>query len=636
MTANSPLVRLEDVSLGYGAQPLLDAVCLEIQEGERVCLVGRNGTGKSTLLRVVSGELVPDDGGVWRREGARIAALQQEVPADEARPVFAVVADGLGGLGESIAEYHRRSAVLACRDDPDALQRLSDLQHEIEAVDGWRLEQRVATVLTQFGLPAEQPVSSLSGGLKRRVMLARALVNTPDLLLLDEPTNHLDIDAITWLEEFLAGYAGALLFVTHDRAFLRRLATRIIELDRGVLTSWPGDYANYLRRREERMAEENAHNALFDKRLAREELWIRQGIRARRTRNEGRVRVLAAMREEHSRRRMRPGKVSMSLDRGTLSGRLVAEAEGVWFGYRAAPLIRDFSTRILRGDRIGIIGPNGAGKSTLIRLLLGDLGPDRGTIRCGTGLQVAYFDQQRAQLDPECTVVDSLGLGSDTVTVNGRPRHVIGYLGDFLFPPQRAQSPVSSLSGGERNRLLLARLFTRPANLLVLDEPTNDLDVETLELLEELLLQYDGTLLLVSHDRAFLDNVVTSTLVFEGEGRISEYTGGYQDWLRQRLPVAAARETPVRRGREPPAPESARRSRPRKLSYREQRELQQLPERIETLEAEQAELQSRINERGFYGAEREKVAGTLARLESVTGELDHCYERWLELDRIGS
>ena len=524
--------------------------------------MGRNGEGKSSLLRLVSGEAAPDEGSVWIRPGTRVAHLAQEVALDSRESVFDVVAGGLPELGRLISAYHHSAAELARASTPEGLERLARLQHELEAQGGWRIEQRVETVLTRLGLDGDAGFDTLSGGWRRRAMLARALVADPDLLLLDEPTNHLDIEAITWLEDFLLEYAGALLFISHDRAFVRRLATRIIELDRGRLTSWPGDYDAYVAGKAEQLEVEARHQALFDKKLSQEEAWIRQGIKARRTRNEGRVRALKALREERRARRERSGKIDLRLEQGSLSGKRVFEAEHINLGFDGRTVIRDFSVSILRGDRIGIIGPNGAGKTTLIRVLLGELPPDSGQVERGTRLEVAYFDQQRAELDPQATLMESVGDGRLSVTINGRTKHVAGYLQDFLFPPERLQSPVSTLSGGERNRLLLARLFAQPANLLVLDEPTNDLDVETLELLEELLLDFQGTLLLVSHDRAFLDNVVTGTLVFEGDGRIGEYVGGYSDWLRQRQAAARGKRSPPhrpvrrnrrRRRRTPPA-----------------------------------------------------------------------------------
>jgi ATP-binding cassette subfamily F protein uup len=642
-------MRLDQVSLAYGHRPLLDHVDLEIRRGERVSLVGRNGTGKSSLMRLISGEVVPDDGSVWIRPGIRIGHLAQEVTLDSSfknqDSVFEVVAGGLSGWSSLLSQYHHAAAELAQLQTPSKVQRLAELQHRLEAAGAWELERRVETVLSRLGLDGTLSPHALSGGWRRRVMLARALVHEPDLLLLDEPTNHLDIEAITWLEDFLAVYPGALLFISHDRAFLRRLATRIIELDRGQLTSWAGDYDGYLRRKAEQLEVEARHNALFDKKLSQEEAWIRQGIKARRTRNEGRVRALMALREQRRQRRDRIGRVDLRLEQAEQSGKLVFEAEHVDFGYGDTAVLRDFSVRILRGDRIGLIGPNGAGKSTLIKLLLGELAPQSGRIRRGTRLQVAYYDQEREPLDAAATVMDSIGGGSPTVTINGRTRHVAGYLRDFLFPAERLQSPVSTLSGGERNRLLLARLFTRPANLLVLDEPTNDLDVETLELLEELLLDYQGTLLLVSHDRAFLDNVVTSTLVFEGAGRIEEYVGGYTDALRYSQASAQDRPRsraeplrPVKVTQSTTAASSAetRAAKPRKLSYKEQRELEMLPGKIELLEQEQSRLQATVSDRAFYQQPGEQITATLERLESVTRELEACYARWETLESLAA
>jgi ATP-binding cassette subfamily F protein uup len=624
-----PLLRLDKTSLAFGHHALLDRAELEITRGERLCLVGRNGEGKSSLLRLVSGEAAPDEGSVWIRPGTRVALLAQEVALDSRESVFDVVAGGLPEVGRLISSYHHTAAELAGVSTPEGLERLARLQHELEAQGGWQLEQRVETVLARLGLDGDAGFDTLSGGWRRRVMLARALVADPDLLLLDEPTNHLDIEAITWLEEFLLEYAGALLFISHDRAFVRRLATRIIELDRGRLTSWPGDYDAYIAGKVEQLEVEARHQALFDKKLSQEEAWIRQGIKARRTRNEGRVRALKALREERRARRERSGTVDLRLEQGSLSGKRVLEVEHVSLGFDGRTVIRDFSVSILRGDRIGIIGPNGAGKSTLIRVLLGEQEPDSGVVQRGTRLEVAYFDQQRAQLDPQATLMDSVADGRLSVTINGRSKHVAGYLQDFLFPPERLQSPVSTLSGGERNRLLLARLFTRPANLLVMDEPTNDLDVETLELLEELLLDYQGTLLLVSHDRAFLDNVVTSTLVFEGDGHIGEYVGGYSDWLRQRQ--AAARESKRAATEEitkPSPPPAKRADKQRKLSYKDQRELDTLPARIEALETEQAQLHAAVNDAGFYQQSPDDISVALERLEVIASELEICYERW--------
>jgi len=629
----SPLLTLRGVSLAYGHVPLLDGVDFAIEAGERLGLLGRNGTGKSTLLKVVAGIAEPDEGEIRRPEGLRIAMLEQDLPSGGEGSVFDVVAGGLSGVGERVRAYHHALRALEEAQTPARLQALERAQQALEAVDGWRLEQQVEKVISRLGLPADQDMAALSGGLQRRVLLARALVSEPELLLLDEPTNHLDIEGIAWLEEFLLGFHGALLFITHDRAFLQRLATRILELDRGHLTSWPGDYANYLRRREERLQAEAKAHERFDKRLQQEEIWIRQGIKARRTRNEGRVRALEQMRRERAARRAQTGQARLALEAAERLGRLVAEVENATVRLGGRSVIRDFSTRILRGDRIGIIGPNGAGKTTLIRLLLGELQPDQGHVRLGSKLQVAYFDQSRAQLDPDKTVLDNLNQGSDVVTVNGRQKHVISYLQDFLFAPERVRSPVRSLSGGERNRLLLARLFTRPANLLVMDEPTNDLDVETLELLEELLVEYSGTLLLVSHDRAFLDNVVTSTLVFEGDGRIGEHVGGYSDWqawAARQKPAAptALGATAVTK----PAPKAERVAGARKLRYKEQRELEALPAQIETLETRQGELQQQVADPAFYKQDGAAIATTLAELEQINRDLEAAYERWAELE----
>jgi len=626
-----PLLRLNNVSLAFGHRALLDGVNLEMFRGERVCLVGRNGEGKSSLLRILSGEVTADDGEMWVRPATRIACLAQEVGMDSQDSVFDVVAAGLPELGRLISEYHHTASELTHTDNPAALQRLSELQHELEAANGWALEQRVERILSRLDLDSDAVFHSLSGGWRRRVMLARALVGEPDVLLLDEPTNHLDIEAIMWLENFMLDYPGALLFVSHDRAFVRRLSTRIIELDRGQLTSWPGSYDDYVRRKAEQLEVEARHNALFDKKLSQEEAWIRQGIKARRTRNEGRVRALQALREQYRERRNRTGAVKLQLDKGEQSGKLVFEAENISLAFGDNTVISDFSTTIMRGDRIGIIGPNGVGKSTLIRVLLGKLAPDSGQVRSGTRLEAAYFDQQRDQLDLEKSVMDNVAEGSQHVMVNGSDRHVASYLRDFLFPPERLQSPVSTLSGGERNRLLLARLFARPANLLVMDEPTNDLDVETLELLEELLMDYQGTLLLVSHDRAFLDNVVTRSLVFAGEGVIGEYVGGYSDWLQQQKAGRPAGQTAGGTAAKA-ATKTVPAAKPKKLSYKDQRELDDLPQQIDALDAEQTQLQEAIGEPGFYQQDPEAVAATLARLEAVGEELEACYSRWEELE----
>ena len=629
------LITLDQLSISFGSLPLLDRVGLQIEANERVCLIGRNGTGKSTLLQIINGNQAPDSGLVWRQPGVNIARLAQDATLFADRPVFDVVAEGLGDLSDLVTLYHHTAVQVSENGNPALLEELGNLQHELEDRDGWRLEQRVELILSRLSLPTEALVNALSGGWRRRVLLARALVSQPALLLLDEPTNHLDLDAIAWLEAFLADYPGAVLFVTHDRAFLRRLATRIIELDRGTLTSWPGNYEMFQRKKEEWLSNESLQQEKFDKRLAGEEAWLRQGVKARRTRNEGRVQALMAMRAERAARRELTDSVRLQVELADQSGRLVFEASHISKSYDAKPVVFDFSARVMRGDRIGLIGPNGIGKTTLLRLLLGDLEPDSGEVLRGVNVQVAYYDQQREQLDPEQTVFNTIGEGSETITVNGKTRHVNGYLQDFLFPPERARLPVKALSGGERNRLLLARLFTRPANVLVLDEPTNDLDLETLELLESRLVEFPGTLLLVSHDRAFLDNVVTTTLVFEGDGRVQEYAGGYEDWLRQR-PAAVqpafprSRSPEVRAGG---ATSVAQRSSPKKkLSYNEQREFEQLPVRIGELEAEQESLSKATVHPDFYKEPAAAIKQVLARLDQVHGELLDLYKAWDDLD----
>ena len=625
-----PVIALDDVSTAFGHVPLLDHATLTIEAGERIALIGRNGTGKSTLLRILAGELVPDAGSVRREPGLRAARLAQDATLSTAESVFDVVAGGLGDIRSLVTAYHHATIVVADRATPAALARLASVQHELDERDGWRIEQRVESVIERLGLPPDVSVQTLSGGRQRRTLLARALVAEPTLLLLDEPTNHLDIEAIEWLEAFLADYAGVLVFVTHDRAFLERLATRIVELDRGRLTSWPGDYATFVQRKLASLEIEAVADEKFDKRLAQEEVWLRQGVKARRTRDEGRVRALMAMRKERAARRTRAGNVRLKVDLAARSGQMVFEADCVTKAYGEGPVVREFSTRIMRGDRVGLIGPNGAGKTTLLRLLLGTTAPDTGDVRRGTNLQIVYFDQQREELDPDRTVMDTVAEGNDTVTVAGVTRHVFGYLEDFLFPPERARSLVKTLSGGERSRLLLARLLSRSANVLVLDEPTNDLDIETLELLEAQLVKFNGTILLVSHDRRFLNNVVTSTFVFEGDGRIEEYLGGYEDWQRDRaravvevVPALAPATEPRKDG-----PGSGT----KKLSYRERLELESLPARIESLEAEQARLDATIAGAAFYKESPSAINVVLERAEAVRVELDVLYRRWDELD----
>lgn len=621
-----PLLTLRNVQLSFGSAKLLDGIQLSIDKGERLCLVGRNGAGKSTLMKVIAEEIQPDDGHIEKAQGLTVARLVQDVPTDTDGTIYDLVADGLGDLGHLLSEYNHLGHHL---DTDQAMDRFATLQQRIDQRGGWELAQRVETILSRLQLDGELEFSGLSGGMKRRVLLAQALVQAPDILLLDEPTNHLDIDSIQWLEEFFRSWSGTLVFITHDRAFVRALATRIIELDRGKLTSWPGSYEKYLTGKQQLLDAEEKANQEFDKRLSQEETWIRQGIKARRTRNEGRVRALKAMRNERAERRQRQGNVTLTIQSGEQSGKLVLEAKHLSQRFDGRELLNDFSTTLLRGDRIGIIGPNGCGKSTLLSILLGRLKPEGGEIKLGTQLDIAYFDQLRDSLDENKTVIENVVEGSDFIEINGKSRHVVGYLQDFLFEPTRLRQPVKSLSGGERNRLLLARLFTRQFNMLVLDEPTNDLDAETLDLLEEQLMQYQGTLLLVSHDREFLDNVVTSTMVFE-HGRVNEYVGGYQDWLRQRpsaAPTNAARKTePVTA--KPATDASAR----KKLSYNDQRELDALPKQIETLEKDIEKLQQQLNDPDLYARDVDSFNRFTAQLTEKEQELEHAFTRWQELE----
>jgi ATP-binding cassette subfamily F protein uup len=619
------LINLRNISLAFGGPPLLDDVSLRIVKGERICLLGRNGSGKSTLLKLIAGEVPADSGIIDRGQGLKVTRLEQDVPLDLQGSVYHTVASGLGDTGQLLGSYHELSHTASADAD-----RLGELQLAIEESDGWRHQPRIEQVLSRLDLPANDDVTTLSGGLLRRVLLARALVAEPDLLLLDEPTNHLDLASITWLEEFLPRGELTLVFVTHDRTFLRALATRIVEIERGRLFDFACDYDTFLRRRDELLHAETQEQNRFDRKLAEEEVWIRKGIKARRTRNEGRVRALKQMRQERSNRRNRLGTASFSLQQAQRSGRLVAEVDGISFAYDDKLIVDNFSTTVMRGDRIGIIGPNGAGKTTLLRLLLGQLQPQRGTVRLGTNLEVLYFDQLREQLDLNKTVQQNLSGEQDTVLVGGTPRHVIGYLQDFLFTPDRARAPLRILSGGERNRLLLAKLFTREANVLVLDEPTNDLDLETLDLLEELLAEFKGTLFLVSHDRAFLDSIVTSTIVFEQNGRIAEYVGGYQDWLRQRPQQVAEKvlkSTSDARSR----PQRARR-----LSFKEKRELDELPARIEVLEEEIGALHTLMADADFYRSAGQQVATATSRLEGAEAELSALYARWGALEAIAA
>ncbi len=601
-----PLVSLQELTIGFRGPPLLDAVSCQIEPGQRIGLLGRNGAGKTTLMRILAGQEMPDSGEVRFAPGTTASLLRQDVPQDLTGRVFDVVATGLD---------------TAAGDESD--------KHEAE----WKARHQVEQILSRMELDGDAQFELLSSGMKRRVLLAQALVSAPDLLLLDEPTNHLDIDAITWLEDFLTRWRGTLIFVTHDRMFLRKLAGRILEIDRGRLFDWSCDYDTFLARKQAALEAQEKQDALFDKRLAQEEAWIRQGIKARRARNEGRVRTLKKMRRERSERQSAPGKVRLQIEQGRRSGNLVAEVERVSFAYGDRQIVRDFSTTIMRGDKVGIIGPNGAGKTTLLRILLGQLPPQHGRVRLGTNLNIAYFDQLRQQLDDERTVQENVGDGSDTIIVGGKSRHVIGYLQDFLFSPERARTPVRFLSGGERNRILLARLFAKPANVIVLDEPTNDLDAETLELLEERLVEFPGTLLLVSHDRAFLNNVVTSTIVFE-RGEVKEYVGGYDDWLRQR-PADAAEPAVAEIRKAKPQPSAAGgKDRKRRLSYNEQRELAALPATIEQLEGEISTIHETMASPEFYQQPREEIAALQARLQSLESELAIAYARWEMLEQI--
>ncbi len=626
-----PLLRLNQVSMAYGTHALLDNAQFQLDPGERVGLLGRNGEGKSTLMKIIAGHIAADSGEVWRQPEVRIAWLEQVPELDCDDTIYQAVASGLGHLGDLINQYH---AVLTEMDGSEqSLAQLGDIQQKLEAEDGWGLQQRVETILDKLALPADVKVNTLSGGWKRRVALARALVIEPDILLLDEPTNHLDFDSIAWLEEQILNYKGAVLFVTHDRAFLQKLATRIVELDRGKLVSWAGNYQDYLRRKAAALEEEARQNAEFDKKLAQEETWIRQGIKARRTRNEGRVRALQKLRAERAQRRNQQGTANVNLTQAEASGKKVIEAKHVTFAYDDKVIIQDFTSRIERGDKIGLLGPNGAGKSTLLKLLLKQLEPTLGTVEHGTRLKIAYFDQLREQLDPDLSVADTVAEGSEFIDFPDGRKHVMSYLADFLFPPARARSPVKSLSGGEKNRLLLAKLFAKPANLLVMDEPTNDLDLETLEILEQKLVEYDGTLLLVSHDRQFLDNVVTNVFVFGDGGRVNEYVGGYSDWLRIQKSEQQARtaEKDVRVKKEKPKIKSEN-----KLSYKEKRELEQLPDIIEGLENRQTELNECINQPDFYKQAQEKVSAMLSELNEVNQSLEQAYQRWETLDGMSS
>ena len=629
------LLGMNEVTIAFGGPPILDRANLQIERGERVSLLGRNGAGKSTLMKLLDGTITPDSGEVVRQTGSTVARLEQEVPAGLDGTTFDVVAAGLGETGRLIARYHQASQSVGAQASDDALRKLARLHDALDVAGAWQVQTRVETVLGRLGLDPDEPFASASGGRKRQTLLARALVREPDVLLLDEPTNHLDIGAIEWLEGFLRDGGTTLLFVTHDRAFLRRVATRITELDRGRLVDWGSDYDGYLARKEAALAAEAREWAEFDKKLAKEEVWIRTGIQARRTRNEGRVRALEALRRERGARRERTGTVRLQAQEAERSGRLVIEARDVSFSRGERAIVRDFTTTITRGDRVGLIGPNGSGKTTLLRLMLGELAPDSGTVRMGTGIELAYFDQLREQLDPERTVFDSIADGADFVEIGGEQKHVHGYLQNFLFPPDRARTPVRALSGGERNRLLLARLFTRSFNLLVLDEPTNDLDIETLVLLEDLLLEYAGTLLLVSHDREFLDNVVTSTLVLEGGGRVGEYVGGYSDWLRQRPAPAAASVVPTPEKRPVKASRAPTAERRRRLTYLEAKELEALPERIDSLERDREGVYASLADPAVL-RDGGAAAEAKARLAALDAEIGEAMERWEALATLAA
>ncbi len=628
-----PLITLDNASLAYGHYPLLDKATFQLDPGERVGLIGRNGAGKSSLLKVIAGESKLDDGTAWRAPSSRIVYVPQEPALNPQHTIYQAVAEGLGDMQQLLVDYHAitHSMSLPGANIDVLMADMQKLQHELDANNGWAMQAKVETVLSKLSLGPDTPVVSLSGGWRKRVALARALVAEPDVLLLDEPTNHLDLEAIQWLEDLLLGFKGAVLFITHDRRFLNRLATRIVELDRGHLTDFVGTYEQYLVKKEELLAVEATHAAKFDKVLAQEEVWIRQGIKARRTRNEGRVRRLEQLRLERAARRERQGNVKLTLDSGERSGKLIAELDNVTKAFGDRILIKDFSTRIMRGDRIGLLGPNGAGKTTLLKLILGELEPDSGTIQRGTNINVAYFDQMREQLDEEATLADTISPGSEYVQIGNERKHVISYLEDFLFPPQRARSPVKSLSGGERNRLLLARLFARPSNVLVLDEPTNDLDIDTLELLEQLLQDFEGTLFLVSHDRAFLENTVTQIIAFEGKGKLSEFGGGFDDWQRftaQRAQAEAAQEKPKTEAAKPAAKPQATKT---KLSYKEQIELEKLPDQIDTLEKEQTAINNELANPDTY-KDAEKVKSLQTKLNEIEALLLDAISRWEELE----
>lgn len=621
------IVTLTDIYHSFGDQPILDHADMSIETNERLCIVGKNGAGKSTLMKLIAGLQKPDEGQVIVQKGIKITQLIQEVPQDMHGTVYDIVAQGLGNLGQVITEWH--AIIASGATDDQSMDKMAKLQHEIDVNNGWNLEQQISTTLSQLELNGDVEFSGLSGGRKRRVLLAQALVAKPDLLLLDEPTNHMDIESILWLENFLHSFNGSLLFITHDRSFLKNIATAIIDLDRGQITRWNGTYDQYLEGKAQKLANEETENKLFDKKLAQEEVWIRQGIKARRTRNEGRVRALEAMRKERAARRETIKKANFSSQTSDSSGKIVIEAKDISYIWNSEPpknIVKDYSIKVLRGEKIGIIGPNGCGKSTLIQLLLGDLDPQQGSVKLGTKLDIAYFDQLRNNLDDNKSVLDNLDAGSDRIEINGISKHVIGYLKEFLFTDKQINTPVSTLSGGERNRLMLAKLFTKPFNFLVMDEPTNDLDMDTLELLEELLAEFQGTLILVSHDRAFLDNIVTSCIVFEDDGGVRNYIGGYADWLWQRETIAPAEKAKPK--------ETTQKAKPvaKKLSYNEQKELKNLPQKIEKLEAKISDIQNTMAAPEFYQQDQNTIKQAQDKLEETQQQLDTAYQRWEELD----
>ncbi|WP_105198888.1 ATP-binding cassette ATPase Uup [Pseudoalteromonas sp. T1lg10] len=631
------LIRITNGQLAYGTHPLLDGANAVIEQGERVCVVGRNGAGKSTFLKVLSGDVLLDDGDINQIGELKIARLEQDPPRDSDGTVFDYVADGLPALARLLKEFHNLNAALAVNaDDDKALERLANISAEIEAKDGWRFESKIKLVLGQLQLDADALLATLSGGWLRKVALAKALVGEPDLLLLDEPTNHLDVASVQWLEQFLKEFKGAIVFISHDRAFIRALATRILDLDRGLLVSYPGDYATYLERKAHDLKVEEQQNAEFDKKLAEEEAWIRQGIKARRTRNEGRVRALKSLRQERKQRIEQVGKVDLNIETAARSGKLVAEAQHLCHAFGDKVIVDDFSTLLMRGDRVGLVGPNGVGKTTLLKLLFGQLQPNSGKLKQGVNLEIAYFDQYRAKLDEEASVQDNVADGKQEVQIGGRSRHVLGYLQDFLFPPKRARTPVKALSGGEKNRLLLAKIFLKPSNVLVLDEPTNDLDIETLELLEEIVNQYQGTVLIVSHDREFIDNTCSSVWGFDGEGKITEVVGGYSDYEAYRQQILAAEEAAKKQAQKATldTPKAVKQKSANKLSYKHKRELEQLPNQVEELEEAIDSLQQEVNSSDFFKQDNEITNAKLNLLAELESKLEAAFARWEELEEL--